>query len=469
MPTSIDLDDLRALRNPLVIYVGAELTRAAGLPSRRQLARVLVEALPDRTPQARQRELRALADADDLCDVFTELERDLTAARFGREVERALNDRELELPALAQALAGLGARVQGVVTPNLDRLIERAFASRLETHVRPSAALLQREDWLLKINGTIQERSGWVFTREQRARARVRDPIYAKVLRALFMSKPILFVGTPIDDPIFDEIVDHVRDLADGAPPQHWALLPEHELTAASQARLDDAGIASIACANEDDAVAILASLAPDSSSAPAQRRRPAPRRPSPSGPLRILFVAANPADTASLALDHEQRVIREAIARSPHRDRIQLEVRTAASFGDLSRAMLDGTFEVVHLAGHGDADGLILDEGGGMAVLPAQLAGLLDEYAAPTGRLRCVVLNACWSDRAGVAIAAVPSVVTMSGPLDDRAALAFTEGFYDALGVGRDFAAAYQEGMRRGEHAAAGGPFAARLLEQGS
>ena len=108
MSDAIDLDELRSLRTPLIVYVGPELSRAAGLPSRRELARRLVDALPEETTDQRRLELAGLAEAPDLADAFTELERDLTAARFGREVERALRDDGLE-PALARSRAR-GAR-----------------------------------------------------------------------------------------------------------------------------------------------------------------------------------------------------------------------------------------------------------------------------------------------------------------------------------------------------------------------
>lgn len=465
MPNAIDLQELRALRTPLVVYVGTELSRAAGLPSRRELARLLVDALPDEIPTRRRRELAALTEGGDLADAFTEFERDLTPARFGLEIERALRDEGRELPPLARVLAGLGPRLQGVVTPNLDRLLERAFESRLVTFVRPTMGLLHRDNWLLKINGTLPERASWVFTREQRARTRHRDPVYGEALRALFIGKPMLFVGTTIDDPIFDEVVAHVRDLSEATPPRHWALLHRAELGLAARAKLDDAGIAAITYDTDQEALEILASLAPDPSTIPVPTAEPVRRRAH--GPLRILFVAANPQDLDSLATDREQRVIREAIARAVERERIELEVRSAACFADLSRALLEGEFDLVHVAGHGEPIGIILDQGGRMHVPPAELAALFDEYAAPRGRLRCVLLNSCWSADASKPISKVPTIVAMSGPIDDRAALAFTEGFYDALGAGRDFDEAHREGQRRARCSVPEGPFEARLFQR--
>ncbi|NVB43010.1 SIR2 family protein [Pseudenhygromyxa sp. WMMC2535] len=460
---NIDLEQLRAHRRPLVVYAGAQLSLDAGLPSRRELAHALIDALPEQTSERRRETLREQATRAELADVFTELEREMTAARFGSEVERALAHDHLQPPPLTRVLASLGSRVAGVVTPNLDRLIERAFASRLVTYTRPSMDLLHREDWLLKLHGSLPERRTWALTRDQLARVSVRDPVYREVLRALFIGQPMLFIGTPEDDPIFDDVVDCVRGLAQGSPPRHWALLPRAALTGPFRAKLDEAGIAAIAHDTPEELLEQLASLAADPGALPSLPPPRRERRPS-SGALRILFVSASPRDMDGLAVDRELRTITAAIERSPGRARIELVPRVAACFGDLSRALLERPFDLVHIASHGEAVGVILDEGRQVSVPAQVLASLFDEYASPEGSLRCVVLNACWSQAASQPIAKVPAVVAMDGPVDDHAALAFSEGFYDALGAGHEFAKAFREGKRRAECAVPGGAFAPQL-----
>ncbi|MCA9711441.1 MAG: CHAT domain-containing protein [Myxococcales bacterium] len=181
-----------------------------------------------------------------------------------------------------------------------------------------------------------------------------------------------------------------------------------------------------------------------------------------------MLFLAANPSGTDPLRLDRELRIIREAIERSRHRTRLQLEVRTAATVHDLRRALLDGRFDLVHLSGHGEQSGLLLEDDQGECVeVPKQaLARLLSRYAPPAGVLRCVVLNACWSLETGESMSMdVPLTIAMDGPISDRGALEFSRGFYDALGAGLDFAAAYEEGRSCVEIAAPGAKFESVLL----
>ncbi|MCA9699716.1 MAG: hypothetical protein KC431_19475, partial [Myxococcales bacterium] len=76
--SNIDLEELRAHPSPLVVYVGPELSRAAGLPTRRQLAQHLLTTLPAQLTLERRRELTNLAQGGELADAFSELERELT-------------------------------------------------------------------------------------------------------------------------------------------------------------------------------------------------------------------------------------------------------------------------------------------------------------------------------------------------------------------------------------------------------
>ena len=59
-------------------------------------------------------------------------------------------------------------------------------------------------------------------------------------------------------------------------------------------------------------------------------------------------------------------------------------------------------------------------------------------------------LLNACYTSILGrytVALG-IPYVIAMSGPIDDRAAIEFSRGFYDAIGADLDIERAYAEGL---------------------
>ncbi len=189
------------------------------------------------------------------------------------------------------------------------------------------------------------------------------------------------------------------------------------------------------------------------------------------SASKNILAVFANPRTTNHLRLGEEDRVIREAIQRSKHRDRLSLTVCHAATIHDLRRALLDHEFDVVHISGHDDFAGLVMEtESGVLQVVPQDaLSDLFAEYASPNGKLQCVVLNSCYSLSTGRFTALnVPHTIAMEGPISDIAAIEFSRGFYDALGAGKDFPHAYREGDVARRSAAAQERFVAYLLHRG-
>jgi len=67
-----------------------------------------------------------------------------------------------------------------------------------------------------------------------------------------------------------------------------------------------------------------------------------------------ILFLAANPIETAQLALDREARAIQGELERSSFRDRFELVTRWAAEPLDLLRELRKLKPTVVHFSGHG-------------------------------------------------------------------------------------------------------------------
>jgi hypothetical protein len=76
------------------------------------------------------------------------------------------------------------------------------------------------------------------------------------------------------------------------------------------------------------------------------------------------------------------------------------------------------------------------------------QPRALVDLLAAAGDRLSCVVLNACYSAKLAAALLdVVPFVVGMRRAIDDDAAIAFSIGFYQALGAGRGPAEAFELG----------------------
>ncbi|MEM7773147.1 MAG: effector-associated domain EAD1-containing protein [Cyanobacteria bacterium P01_A01_bin.37] len=162
----------------------------------------------------------------------------------------------------------------------------------------------------------------------------------------------------------------------------------------------------------------------------------------------RVLFLAANPQDTAYLKLDSEAREIQEGLRLSAHRNRFELVSKWAVQTDDLRRALLEHDPHIIHFSGHGKGEqGITLDDGQGKSKLVSgdTLARLFKQFQ----NIECVLLNTCYSDVQAQAIAPyVPYVIGMGQAIGDEAAIEFATGFYDGLGYGRTYPEAFELGL---------------------
>lgn len=166
--------------------------------------------------------------------------------------------------------------------------------------------------------------------------------------------------------------------------------------------------------------------------------------------PLRkILILAANPKNTNQLRLDEEVREIQEGLQRSRSRDQFEIVSRWAVRPGDLRRALLDHDPQIVHFSGHGaGAGGLALEDHSGQMQLVSGLA-LAGLFKLVQKNVKCVLLNACYSERQADAIQDhIDYVIGMSDAIGDRAAIEFAVGFYDGLGANRSYEDAFEFGL---------------------
>jgi hypothetical protein len=167
--------------------------------------------------------------------------------------------------------------------------------------------------------------------------------------------------------------------------------------------------------------------------------------------PIKILVLTANPKipNYGPLRLDAEVRQIEEALRRSQHRNRFQLETQLATRTKDLRRALLDHQPQIVHFSGHGSGEqGLVLENNDGKLQLVSTQALTQLFGTSEISEVECVLLNACYSEVQAIAIhQIVDCVIGMHQPIGDKAAILFAEGFYDALGAGIPYEEAYKVG----------------------
>lgn len=155
----------------------------------------------------------------------------------------------------------------------------------------------------------------------------------------------------------------------------------------------------------------------------------------------KILLLAVNPKGTSQLRLDEEVREVEEAIRRANRREQFEIATRWAVRVSDLRRALLDHRPAILHFSGHGAGDdGLVLENDAGQVQLVGteSLTRLFEPFQT---QIECVLLNACYSEVQANAIHRyIDCVIGMNRPIGDRAAIAFSTGFYDALGAGMSY-----------------------------
>lgn len=114
----------------------------------------------------------------------------------------------------------------------------------------------------------------------------------------------------------------------------------------------------------------------------------------------------------------------------------------------DLQECLLRFKPHIVHFSGHGSSEGEILLEDSNGNSKPVSERALSTLFYVLKDNIRCVVLNACYSERQAQAIAQhIECVVGMSEAIGDKSAISFAASFYQALAYGRNVQTAFDLG----------------------
>jgi hypothetical protein len=164
--------------------------------------------------------------------------------------------------------------------------------------------------------------------------------------------------------------------------------------------------------------------------------------------PIEILFLSANPSDTTRLKLGEESRAIDQALRQAEFRDKFDIKQHWAVRIADLQGFLLRHKPDIVHFSGHGsESSEIILEDNSGNSQ-PVSVRALSTLFSVLKDNIRCVVLNACYSEPQAQAIAEhIDCVIGMSEAIGDAAAISFASAFYQALGFGRDLKTAFDLG----------------------
>lgn len=164
--------------------------------------------------------------------------------------------------------------------------------------------------------------------------------------------------------------------------------------------------------------------------------------------PITVLFLASNPKDTNPIDLITEYNAVDDEIIGGKFGDKIILKQRFEPNIDNISKYMLSYSPDIVHFSGHGNKKGeIILSDTTGKAE-PLDKCAVADLFSACKENIRCVVLNACFTELQAMLISRhIDCVIGMSRAIADPTAIKFAQGFYRGLGFGKDIQTAFKLG----------------------
>ncbi|MFC8126253.1 diguanylate cyclase domain-containing protein [Streptomyces sp. NPDC057302] len=163
---------------------------------------------------------------------------------------------------------------------------------------------------------------------------------------------------------------------------------------------------------------------------------------------VKILMVAANPADTGRLALDEEMRLIQQRTEQSPHAANLEFVPVWAARADDLLREINRHAPTMLHFSGHSSLSSIALvgDDKQTKPVSGDALLRLLDLPAARS--VKVVLLNSCYSSEMAKRVAhETRCAIGTIEPWGDEQAALFSASFYRAFGFGASVTEAVEQG----------------------
>lgn len=181
---------------------------------------------------------------------------------------------------------------------------------------------------------------------------------------------------------------------------------------------------------------------------------------------IKILFLAANPTDTTKLKLDEELRAIDLALRQTDFRDKFEIKQHWAVRVADLQGCLLRHKPDIVHFCGHGSINSeVILKDSFGRSH-PVSTHALSKLFSMLKDNIRCVLLNACYTEKQAQAIAEhIDCVIGMSKAIGDLSAISFATAFYQAIGYGKDIKTAFDLGCMQIDLENLGEPETPKLL----
>ncbi|MGB0525075.1 MAG: CHAT domain-containing protein [Flammeovirgaceae bacterium] len=158
-----------------------------------------------------------------------------------------------------------------------------------------------------------------------------------------------------------------------------------------------------------------------------------------------ILFLAANPNDSAVLQNDKEFRIISERLRRNQHYDLLRPEF--AVTIENLLIAMNQQP-NIVHFSGHGKQEGIMISNHQNTSqLMPTRALSRL--FRQHRESVKLVLLNSCYSEEQAKVVSELDIyVIGMNDEIGESAAIDFASGIYIGLSEGKDFQKCFDDAM---------------------
>jgi hypothetical protein len=126
-------------------------------------------------------------------------------------------------------------KFSSIITTNYDLLIEaslRRLTKNILSFTNDDVSplwkmLMNHEQFLFKLHGDVHKPRTMIFTYQEYKKHIHGNPEVLLFLKALLMSKSVLFVGTSMDDKYIRMLLEEIDFQTQSSGPQHYAIMPK--------------------------------------------------------------------------------------------------------------------------------------------------------------------------------------------------------------------------------------------------
>lgn len=162
----------------------------------------------------------------------------------------------------------------------------------------------------------------------------------------------------------------------------------------------------------------------------------------------KILYLSADLDGLSERNFVEEIREIELIVHMSKFRDHFVIKPQMDIRASDLQEILLRFQPHIVHFSGYGNLTSEIIMKNKAGKRQPVPCEALSRTFASLKDNIRCVILNACYSEKQAKAIAGhIDCVVGMRKNIGNQTAISFAVAFYRALAFGRSIKKAFDLG----------------------